>query len=188
MNIGFYAEPTNENMLMYKGLYRQNGLIDISTSKNRYLNKGIKWYFRSSIEGNFMEYSEENKQRLLLMYEILKTEQWQGEIIIFTDNFDVEIPSNCKFLGYDICADSKYYSPIGDGFLETYDTDSVFFSEMHISDFECYKKNINMRGLFSTISKALEFSNYCNMMNEKYNHAVETEKNWRPFALYGPIR
>ncbi len=117
-------------------------------------------------------------------YAQLNAQKWDGEMVLFTDCCSVIIPSDFILLGYDICADSKYYSPIGDGFLQIYDKDNTFFVEMCIAKFKYYKNNINSAGLFSTYSIALEFSNYCNVINKKYEHAVETENHWRPFAIY----
>ena len=182
MNIGLYGEPTNLELLKYKGLYRQNNLIDFYY--NNVFESYIEWYFSISTEGNYIQYTKENEIRVIFLYKILKAENWYGDIILFTDNIDTAISTDYELIGYDVCADSKYYSPIGDGFLESYDTDNVFFFEMNKNDYQNYKNNINDYGLFSSYDTALIFSSYCNKINNKYKHAVETEKNWRPFAIY----
>ena len=188
MNIGLYQEPTNPSLPYYKGLYRQNGIIDLYESDNLCLIKKIDWYFCNSREGNYLKYTEDNKRQLFSLYKMLKTEKWNGEIILFTDNVETEIPTNCELLGYDICAGSKYYSPLGDGILQMYNMNKAFFAEISTVEFKKYKDNINGNGLFSTYSVAFEFSKYCNIINERYEHAVESEKNWRPFAVYTFVR
>lgn len=183
MNIGLYHEPINATLSNYKGLYRQNNIVDLMESDHYNLTSAIDWFFSVSREGSFLKYNEKNCERLLKLYSILKEEKWLGEIVIFTDCCSAIIPSGFGVLGYDICTDSKYYSPIGDGFLQSYDKDNPFFIEMSVSEFDCYKNDINDAGLFNTYSIALDFSKYCNVVNDKYEHAVETETNWRPFTI-----
>ena len=184
MNIGLYNEPVNSNLSNYKGLYRQNNIIDLTESDNLNLRTAVDWFFSVSREGTFLAYGNENNARLSVLYSLLKSEEWRGEIILFTDRNNVNIPSGFVLLGYDICADSKYYSPIGDGFLQSYDVNNPFFAEMSFLDFNCYKKDLNGAGLFNTYATAIEFSKYCNTINGKYEHAIESENNWRPFAIY----
>lgn len=184
MNIGLYSQPINSALLNYRGLYRENGMIDLIESDNHHLTSLIDWFFLTSREGDFLEYTKQNMEQLLSLFSILKVKKWIGEIVLFTDCCKAIIPSGFALLGYDICADSKYYSPVGDGFLQTYDKDNPFFAEMSISEFEHYKNNINIAGLFNAHAIALEFSKYCNAVNKKYEHAVESENNWRPFAIY----
>ena len=184
MNIGLYNEPVNSDALNYRGLYRLNNIVELTESDNLKLRCAIDWFFSVSREGNFLAYDNENNARISELYSLLKSEKWSGEIILFTDRNCVSAPVGCVLLGYDICADSKYYSPIGDGFLQRYDVDNPFFAEMSFLDFYGYKKDINSAGLFNTYAMALEFSKYCNAINKKYEHAIESENNWRPFAIY----
>lgn len=181
MNIGLYQEPTNSELTKYRGLYRQNSIFELMESDAHNL---IDWFFSLSREGDFIEYSEDNKERLSELYSILRTQKWKGEILLFTDCYQERIPSDFVLLGYDICADSKYYSPIGDGFLQSYDKDNSFFRDMSIAEFDLYKSNINDAGLFDTYSVAVNFAKYCNEINNKYEHSVESENNWRPFFIY----
>lgn len=184
MKIGLYGEPTNSIFSYYRGLYRQNDLIDLYEYDNISLIKEIDRYFSLSNEGGYVEYTETNLSELLLFYRTFKAAGWLGDIILFTDNVYAGIPTDFELLGYDICADSMYYSPIGDGFLVSYSLDEKFFSEMSINDYKFYKENVNDKGLFQTYSAALNFAQYCNTINQKYEHVIESEDNWRPFAIY----
>lgn len=184
MNIGLYKEPVNPLFPNYRGLYRQNNLIDLYENGSKYLTEFIKRYYSDSIDGIYLQYNHKNKLQLISLYQELKHENWSGEIILFTDNTALACPDDCELIGYDICADSKYYSPLGDGFLEVYDENDLFFSEMDFNIFKRYKDNINENGLFSVYYAALEFSQYCKMINDKYEHMVESENNYRPFAVF----
>ena len=184
MNIGFYNESMNSIMRSYRGLYRCNNLIDICESNSLCVKKDIEWYFRASIEGNYLEYTDNNMKRLLQLYQKLKGQKWEGDLVLFTDKVKALAPMNFKFLGYDICADSRYYSPIGDGFLTEYNEGMLFFSEMNIAQYRTYRNSLNDNYLFTSYAVALQFSRYCSYINEKYEHSVESENNWRPFAIY----
>jgi len=39
-------------------------------------------------------------------------------------------------------------------------------------------------GLFSSKKIADQFANYCNYINNKYDHAIESEYNWRPYRVF----
>ena len=67
-------------------------------------------------------------------------------------------------------------------------------SEMCIRDrnlgselFVHYKEKINSNGLFSNKEVATSLANYCIKINREFPHAVESENNWRPFAIYRDI-
>ena len=183
MNIGLYSEPTNESLPNYRGLYRQNGLIDFCDSSSHAVRKEIDWYFSNAKDGGFLGYSKETHRRVLLLYGLLTAEKWPGEIIAFTDKMTAP-PTGAALLGYDICADSRYYSPLGDGFLEVYDRHSLFCLEMDENIFRGFQNALNANGLFSSYAFAQEFAEYCNYVNSQHIHAIESEENWRPFSVY----
>ena len=184
MYMGIYNEPTNSEMIHYKGLYRQNNLLDFIDKGDSVVRKYIDWFFEYSNEGNYMEYAEKDLPKLLKMIQLLKLQGWDGELIVFTDNHRACVLPNMIFLGYDICADSRYYSPLGDGFLEQYDLHRDFYEFMNQSEYKLYQYNINNHGLFSDFSFAYKFSLYCNYVNQINIHSVESENNWRPFAVF----
>lgn len=184
MEIGLYNEPTNTKLSNYKGLYRQCDLMNFYECDNVYLKEIIDKYFSLLKDKNYLDCTENTYTISLQLYRTIKTFGWNGDLIIFTDKISENIPNNFDFIGYDICADSKYYSPLGDNFLDRYILDSKFFSSMNNDSFKKYKKNINSSGLFDDYSIALDFAQYCNIINKKYEHVIESEDNWRPFAIY----
>lgn len=184
MYVGLYSESTNPQLKNYKGLYRQNDLIDFSDSSDPLLKKTVKWFFKNSVEGNYMKYSEKSLFEIIRLAELLRLHGWNGDLIVFTDNYSEAIPMNTVFLGYDICADSRYYSPLGDGFIAQYDLHDDFYSLMKKCQYLNYRNSINQYGLFSDLSSANSFSMYCNTVNQIIKHSVESEDNWHPFALY----
>lgn len=184
MYIGFYDCPINDRVLNYKGLYRDNNLIFNYSNKNFIMANELNWYLSNSREGMFVEYKEINIPKLTSIYIELKNNKWQGDLILFTDKNNSIFPNKFEILGYDICADSRYYSPLGDGFLEEYNQEYSFYKEISKDDFLNYKRSINNNYLFSTVEVAFNFSEYCNYINKKYPHAVESENGWRPFSIY----
>lgn len=184
MKIGLYSDPTNSNLSNYKGLYRHCNLVDFYECDNVYLAKTIDKYFSLLKDKNYLDYTKNTNTISLQLYKTIKSYGWNGDLIIFTDKIDENIPNNFDLIGYDICADSKYYSPLGDNFLDKYIFDSKFFSAMDNDSFKKYKKNINSSGLFNDYSIALDFAKYCNIINKKYEYVIESEDNWRPFAIY----
>ena len=186
MNIGLYKEPTNLAQIKYRGIYRQNGIIDLfleESNDSRFI-KAMEWYFSKSREGFYLKYTERNETQLISLYGMLRNKNWDGELLLFTDKTKAIIPYGYEFIGYDVCADSMYYSPIGDGFLEDYHIEGKFFSDMNYDEYEDYKNNLNNKGLFQSYDLAIKFSKYCTNINEKHKYVIETENHWRPFVVY----
>ena len=65
-----------------------------------------------------------------------------------------------------------------------YDEEKEFFSEMSETMFLNFKDDINQNGIFDSHKAAKDFAKYCNYINTKHNHCIESEDNWRPFAIY----
>ena len=184
MRIGLYNKPTNDKISKYRGLYRQNNLIDYLDGRNNILNNMIEWFFSLSNGDMPIEYTKDNLNKSLHLLKALRDEKWQGELIMFTDDTKLEIPSGFDLIGYDICADSMYYSPLGDGFLLSYIDNDTFFLKMSKEHYREYVNDLTEEGLFRSYEVANNFANYCNIINNQYPHIVESEENWRPFAIY----
>lgn len=129
MRLGLYDKPINDEVSKYKGLYRQNDLVDFCEGQNGILTNMMKWFFSQSRDGMHIEYTEGNMNKVVQLLEMLRDEKWRGELLLFTDARDLKIPLGFELIGYDICADSKYYSPLGDGFLTSYIQSETFFSK-----------------------------------------------------------
>lgn len=182
IRIGLYSEPTNTDVKGYLGLYGGSFLIDYM-KKNNSLDKLINWFFEKSRDGQDMEYNEENLKKIVELRHNIKREKWEGNILCFTDDKQIKIPDS-TMIGYDICADSMYYSPLGDGFLMEYNKYPEFYSDMSFEMYSKYRDNINDKWLFSSYEMAMNFSKYCNHINKKHFHCIESEDNWRPFAIF----
>jgi len=184
MRIGFYSTPTNDKLTEYKGLYRENGLIDFCEGYTNNLIQMVKSFFLAAQDGMHIEYSDKNLKKALKLWTMLCGQKWQGDLLLFSDSCDFSVPVGFSFLGYDICADSRYYSPLGDGFLSSYAQDELFFRGMSIRKYAEYVRDLNDACLFKTRIIADDFSNYCNWINHQYPHIVESEEGWRPYAIY----
>ena len=86
--------------------------------------------------------------------------------------------------GYDICGNAGYYSPLGDGFLQSYEKKYSFYSELTYQQFQTYKEDINEYGLFIHDNIAQCFAFYCNQISRKDSHTIENEKNWHPIYIF----
>lgn len=97
--------------------------------------------------------------------------------MIFWSN-DNCVPSglHTTFLGIDICGNAGYYSPLGDGFLQSYEKKYSFYSELTYQQFQTYKEDINEYGLFTHDNIAQCFAFYCNQISRKDSHTIENEK------------
>lgn len=184
MRIGLYDKPTNDELPKYKGLYRQNDLVDFCERQNDVLTNMVEWFFEQSTDGMNIEYTEANENKTIQLLRLLRDEKWDGELVLFTDENNLQVPFGFELLGYDICADSMYYSPLGDGFLASYAPNETFFFEMSFEDYREYRNDLNEVGLFNSYVIADNFSQYCNRINNHYSHVIESEENWRPVAIW----
>lgn len=182
IRIGFYSEATNIKVKGYLGLYGGSFIVEyMDLSKD--LKKHINWFFETTENSLDIEYNEKNWAEISKLCNKLKKAGWEGTLRVYTDDENFEKP-DFTFLGYDVGADSMYYSPLGDGFLLDYDPTKEFFSEMTAEKYLEYKRNINEKWLFNSYAMALDFAKYCNHINRKHRYCIESEDNWRPFAIY----
>lgn len=177
--IGLYNDSIS-HLKMYQGLYRDNNCLDYMGISKK-LKQNIEKFLKDSSNGLFVEYNSENFKNIFELYELIRNVGWSGDLIIFGD-LSNKIFEHCELIGYDICADSMYYSPLGDGFMEKY-KDINFFADMCVERFEYYKSNLQSNWLFQSFDVAYEFSQYCNHINQKYIFSIESEFNWRPFSI-----
>lgn len=182
IKIGLYCEPINERVSGYWGLYRECFIVDYM-KRNRTLYGLIHNFFEISVDGQSLKYTEQNEKMMVTLYQNLKREKWSGDLICFTDEKQIKMPGFPK-KGYDICSDSMYYSPIGDGFLIRYDSRLDFYRDMSFETYSMYRANINENGLFNSIEIALSFSEYCNYINKKHLYCIESQDNWRPVTIW----
>jgi len=182
IRVALFSQPTNQEVATYFGLYGGSCLVDYMQT-DKYLEGLIKWFFESSRDGQDVEYDEKSQEKIFELYQGLKTQKWRGSLIVFTDDKKIILP-DFTMKGYDIGADGMYYSPLGDGFLLEYNRHEKFYSEMPFAMYSGFRKNINDNWLFNSFDVASKFSQYCNFINQKHLHCIESEDNWRPFAIY----
>lgn len=174
-----YFEPINDSVKGYSGLYRGSFNVDHMKNTNNLINA----FFKTSADGQNLAYNEENREKIIELYQSLKREKWDGDLICFTDDKRVEIPG-FTMVGYDVCADSMYYSPVGDGFLTQYNRYPDFYTDMSLETYSIYRDNLNEKWLFNSYEMAMKFSEYCNHINKKNLHCIESQDNWRPVAIH----
>ena len=185
MYIGIYTPGDNTDIPNYAGLYRGNDLAELDCGGDSRLKKALADYY-GALPGNGI-YAPCCAENLNIMDELCGLLAQKGirqELLLFTDAFARDIPKGFTLLGYDICSDSMCYSPLGDGFLNSYDPNARFFQGMDYAQYKTYKAGMNGFGLLGDLQTAVSFGQYCTAINRQYPHAVESEGRWRPFAVY----
>ena len=182
IKIGLYCEPINADSKGYLGLYRGSFSIGYMENNNRLYNL-INDFLERTADGQSLDYNEKNRKKIVELYRGLKNENCDVNLVCFTDDKQVEIP-DFMLIGYDICADSMYYSPIGDGFLMQYNRYTEFYADMSFEMYSLYIENINEKWLFNSHEIAMDFAKYCNHINKKNYYCIESENDWRPVAIY----
>lgn len=180
--IGLFSGAVNEACHSYRGIYRNNDLLDHYQSDS--MKEYIDTYFCDSRDGIHKAYSIDTLSSTVVLYENLIARGWKGEIILWSENKNLPLTRNAKFLGIDICGEGLYYSPLGDGFLQKYDEQYTFYRYLSFQQYQTYANAINEYGLFSDEIIAKQFAAYCNQVSKEDSHAIETEVNWHPIYIF----
>lgn len=186
MKIQLLSFPVNTKASNYMGLYRETNYIDFILSKQLESDSYISMFLNRIDEDGKLVMNSENYILSKKIYSLLLKQGWDGDMILYSDN-DEPALKNVVFLGYDICGDSEYYSPLGDAMLREFNPQFPFDRNLGSELFVHYKEKINSNGLFSNKEVATSLANYCIKINREFPHAVESENNWRPFAIYRDI-
>ena len=186
MKIQLLSFPVNTKASNYMGLYRGTNYIDFILSKQLDSDSYISMFLNRIDEDGKLVMNSENYILSKKIYSLLLKQGWDGDMILYSDN-DEPALKNVVFLGYDICGDSEYYSPLGDAMLREFNPQFPFDRNLGSELFVHYKEKINSNGLFSNKEVATSLANYCIKINREFPHAVESENNWRPFAIYRDI-
>jgi hypothetical protein len=119
--IGLYETPTNGDVGKYSGLYRRNDLF-LYEGRNTDLDRLINHFYSISVDAMHAVFNKENAECIVKLYKVLHSEGWTGDAVIFHDETaQIQLLNNFEFTGYDVCADSMYYSPLGDNFFKCID-------------------------------------------------------------------
>ena len=186
MKIQLLSFPVNTKASNYMGLYRGTNYIDFILSKQLESDSYISMFLNRIDEDGKLVMNSENYILSKKICSLLLKQGWDGDMILYSD-IDEPALKNVVFLGYDICGDSEYYSPLGDAMLREFNPQFPFDRNLGSELFVHYKEKINSNGLFSNKEVATSLANYCIKINREFPHAVESENNWRPFAIYRDI-
>ncbi len=175
--IGLYEWPLGANVPAYRGLYRGNSLIRLSESRE------LEAFFRQARDGSSAAYTEETFALLQGLYEIAGARFPQTDLLLFSDA-DPDPPADpgpWTFLGFDVCAGSRYYSPLGAGLFDVIVTkawENGLISEPRPD------LRLNGAGLFAVREDAKAFSSVCSALQRSGAFDIESEKDWRPWAIW----
>lgn len=182
LHIGLFSRVMNEHCANYRGIYRSSELIDYYDQLP--LKNDIDWMFSNSHDGNHKALNQESLNGVTALYQKLTRFGWQGDILIFGDPGSPLDSLPVERLGTDICGDGVYYSPLGDGFLSSYEPRYSFYQSLSYHDYAAFSRDINPNGLFAHVDIANQFAAYCNQISQVDSHAIETEANWHAIAVY----
>ncbi|MCM1285098.1 MAG: hypothetical protein NC213_04760 [Acetobacter sp.] len=117
-------------------------------------------------------------------------------ILIYCDVDEIPHESTDDFLGYDVCAEDYYTSPLGMEYLEFTSEDIEFMVDEEVSDdfpfFENisnevrheYEQQLNKHKLFDNLETAEEIAEYCNYLTAQYDNIFEGLKNFKIVKIY----
>ena len=175
--IGLYEWPLGANVPAYRGLYRGNGLIRLPKSRE------LEAFFRLTRDGSSAAYTEENFALLEGLHGIVKARFPRTDLLLFSDT-DPEPPADpgCwTFLGFDVCADSRYYSPLG---ADLFDDIVTKAKEHGLISEQSSGFCLNEAGLFAVREDAKAFSSVCGALQRSGAYEIESETDWRPWAIW----
>ena len=175
--IGLYEWPLRANVPAYRGLYRGNSLIHLSQSRER------ETFFCLAGDGSSAAFTEESFALLKGLYGIVRARYPQTDLLLFSDA-DLEPPVDpglWTFLGFDVCADSRYYSPLGAGL---FDVVMTMAKENGLVSEPLPGLCLNEAGLFSAQGDADTFSSLCHALQRFGVYEIESETRWRPWAIW----
>lgn len=180
--VGVFSAVINDQCPKYRGIYRNNNLLDFD--QNADSGTIIQDYFCNSHDGIYKKFSWKTLASVTELYQRLSNCGWKGDMIFWSNDNCVPSGLHTTFLGIDICGNAGYYSPLGDGFLQSYEKKYSFYSELTYQQFQTYKEDINEYGLFTHDNIAQCFAFYCNQISRKDSHTIENEKNWHPIYIF----
>jgi hypothetical protein len=171
--INFYKHSATE-LSNYRGLYRGSfGDWDVTGSSKKLVTD----FMNLGREGSNIPYSEKNLEAAITVYRIF-IEQGLNPDFIVISNSGFQDP-RFEFLGYDVCAKSLYYSPIGSGGI----TGERAYLLKHLDQEmkEELLNDLNEHKLLTTEAIALRFAKFCTDNSE----LIESETPWFPVKVFG---
>ena len=157
--IGLFSAPINAQNPHYRGIYRDGGVLDFG--QDAALDASICRYFANSYEGIYKLFSADALADTAALAHDLRVRGWHGDVLLWSDDGSVPPNLRAEFLGIDICGSAQYFSPLGDGFLQRYDTRYSFDAGLSVEAFQRYRDGLNENGLFAQEALARSFADYC---------------------------
>ena len=174
--IGLYEWTMETGVPAYRGLYRGNSVIRLPQSR------ATEAFFRVARDGSSAAYTEENFLLLKEVYAAAKPRYPRTDLLLFSDAADFPEPgSEWEKLGFDICADSRYHSPLGGGLRDALLSAAAAAGLLSASAPEL---RLNGAGLFSSREDALTFTGLCVELQRSGAYEIESETNWRPWCVW----
>lgn len=168
--INFYKTDEGDHQI-YRGLYR--GILgdwDVNGNSKKYVSE----FINMGIEGRNIPFSESNLELAKIVNQIIKVNNFKPDFTVIS-NTDFSDP-NFELLGYDVCANSLSYSPIGSGGI----TGKAYLLEQMDSDLtKEVLSDLNSNGLFSTLEIAKRFAEFCTINAD----LIESETPWIPVSV-----
>jgi hypothetical protein len=169
--INFFNADVGAHQI-YRGLYR--GILgDWDINGNSKLS--VFEFINLGIEGRNIPFSEKNLELAIIVDQIFKVNNFKPEFTVIS-NTDFS-DSRFEFLGYDICANSLYYSPIGSGGITG--EDAYLLDHMDSDLTKDVLSDLNSNGLLSTLEIAKRFAEFCTINAE----LIESETPWTPVSV-----
>lgn len=180
--IGLYSLGKTPKGLPYHGLHRSNDLVDYLDVPQ--VADLVKEMFSESCDGLHKVCTQENAKEVLELCSRLSALGWDGECLFFSEEPNPPDYLIVQFLGIEISGSSCYYSPLGDGFFDSYDKKNHLWADASFEIFRYYADGLNANMLFHSIDVAASFTTFCNERSKQFPHAIETEECWKPIYIY----
>lgn len=170
--INFYKIEANTQQI-YRGLYR--GILgDWDIKGNSKMS--VSEFINLGIEGRNIPFCEKNLKLARAVNQIFNESNLKPDFTVIS-NIDFSDP-RFELLGYDVCANSLYYSPIGSGGITG--EDAYLVSHMESELIKDVLSDLNINGLFSKFEIAKRFAEFCTINAI----LIESEPTWFPVSVF----
>ncbi|MFR5876094.1 MAG: hypothetical protein ACLUFN_06355 [Eubacterium sp.] len=184
--IGIIICTENEN---YNGIYQLSCLAEYIDNKK--IGNDVKTFMNNYVDEEsqliiFTAYSLYDAKELS---EKISKKFENTQIIIFSDENESIDENLAEFIGYDVCADDYYTSPIGMGYLGEIDEfnkfeDEPFFDNLSNEVRFEYFEQLNDYGIFNDLIPAGEIAEYCNWLIDEEYDVFQGAKKFKIVKIY----
>lgn len=175
----------------YCGVYQLNCFAEYLEDKR--LGDEVQRFMENYVDGEsqLIEFSPYALYDARELAEKISRRSDDTQTIIFADKNESIDENLAEFIGYDVCADDYYTSPVGMGYLgevDEYDksADEPFFDNLSNEVRYEYFEQLNCYGIFDDISPANEIAEYCNWLIDDEYDVFPDAKSFRTVKIYLP--